>query len=87
MKRRRFLGRSMAAGMALTGAEALKPATQAQPSQLPSKFIPTAFASRRSEYSPFATSDYYTFADDLVVERNRPGKPPSGEGARRHPAA
>lgn len=47
MKRRRFLGRSEAAGMALTGAKALKPviaapATQAQPAHLPSKFIRTA---------------------------------------------
>lgn len=84
MKRRRFLGRSVAAGMALTGAKALRPAiaapaTQAQPANLPSKFIPMAYASRRSEYSPFATSDYYTFADDLVVERNRPGKPHQGK--------
>lgn len=84
MKRRRFLGRSVAAGMALTGAQTLKPAiaapaTQAQPSSPPSKFIPAAYASRKSEYSPFSTSDYYTFADDLVVERNRPGKPHRGK--------
>lgn len=84
MKRRRFLGRSVAAGMALTGAQTLKPAiaapaTQAQPSSLPSKFIPAVYASRRSGYSPFSTSDYYTFADDLVVERNRPGKPHQGK--------
>jgi LmbE family N-acetylglucosaminyl deacetylase len=84
MKRRRFLGRSMAAGMVLTGAEALKPvsaarADQAQASDLPSKFTPTAYSVRRSAYSPFATSDYYTFADDLVVERGRPGKPHQGK--------
>jgi len=84
MKRRRFLGRSMAAGVALTGAEALESvrparAAETQPSDLPSKFTPAAHALRRSAYSPFATADYYTFADDLVLEHNQPGKPHQGK--------
>ncbi len=84
MKRRMFLGRSMAAGMVLSGSEALAPAragraAQAQPSDLPSKFTPAAYASRRSAYTPFATSDYYTFADDVVLEHNQAGKPHQGK--------
>ena len=84
MKRRKFLSRSVAAGAALGGAAALgQPppagAAQAQRRDLPSRFTPSAYATRRSAYSPFTTPDYYTWADDLVIERNRPGKPHRGK--------
>jgi LmbE family N-acetylglucosaminyl deacetylase len=74
----------MAAGMALGGAAALQApqpahAAQSQPSDLPSKFTPAAFSVRKSAYSPFTTPDYYTFADDLVLERARTGKPHQGK--------
>lgn len=46
---------------------------------LPSRFTPAAYAFPRSGYSPFAATDYYLFADDLVVERSRPGKPHQGK--------
>jgi LmbE family N-acetylglucosaminyl deacetylase len=38
-----------------------------------------AYANRSSGYSPFTTPDYYTYADDLVIERNQPGKPHQGK--------
>jgi len=84
MKRRKFLGRSMAAGIAVGGVASLQPsgaarAAQAPRSDLPSKFTPTAYAVRRSAYSPFTTPDYYTYADDLAIERTRPGKPHQGK--------
>src|SRR6266480_824823 len=88
MERRKFLRRSMAGGVAsgvaagLAGA--LKPASGAQAgngrhSDLPSKFTPAAHSLSHSGYSPFTTPDYYTFTDDLVIERNRPGKPHQGK--------
>jgi LmbE family N-acetylglucosaminyl deacetylase len=48
-------------------------------SDLPAQFKPTAYAFPRSGYGPFAATDYYTFADDLAIERNRPGKPHAGK--------
>ena len=74
----------MAGGMALGFAGAVKPAPGAQAasgrhSDLPSKFTPSAYSNPSSHYSPFATSDYYTYADDLVIERNRTGKPYQGK--------
>src|SRR5437667_11650069 len=74
MERRKFLRRSAAGGMALASAG---PVTAK--SDLPSKFTPTAYARPTSNYSPFTTPDYYTFTDDLVIERNRPGKPHQGK--------
>ena len=67
----------MATGMALGGAPA-HPAA-APPPDLPSKFTPAAYANPASRYGPFATPDYYTYADDLVIERNQPGKPHQGK--------
>jgi len=84
MKRRRFLGNSIAGGIALGAAPALSPspppqATGQRRSDLPANLTPTAYANRSSGYNPFATPDYYTYADDLVIERNRPGKPHQGK--------
>src|SRR5437879_6361546 len=84
MERRKFLRRSMAGGMALGIAGGVKPAPGAQAasgrhSDLPSKFTPAAYSLPSSKYSPFTTPDYYTYADDLVIERNRPGKPHAGK--------
>jgi len=84
MRRRKFLGSSIPGGIALTAAPALAPSpppqTSGKPrSDLPANVTPTAYANRRSGYNPFATPDYYTYADDLVIERNRPGKPHQGK--------
>lgn len=82
MKRRRFLGGS-AAGMAFGGAgmpaapEAL--AAQTGSPALPAGMTPAAYPTRRSAYSPFTTPDYFTYASDLEVERERPGKPHRGK--------
>jgi len=76
MQRRDFLTAGVTAG-ALP--EAVPPgqtsASRTDPA-LPRGVTATAYANRRSNYSPFTTPDYYTWADDLVIERNRPGKPP-----------
>jgi LmbE family N-acetylglucosaminyl deacetylase len=84
MKRRKFLGQSVAhAGVG--GAAALAPRSAAaqaagQPrSDLPARFTPAVYANRGSRHNPFATPDYYGYADDLVIERNRPGKPHAGK--------
>ena len=83
MRRRKFLGRSLAGGVALGAAPALSPLPPPQEagrrSSLPSNVTATAYANRSSGYSPFTTPDYYTYADDLVIERNRPGKPHQGK--------
>jgi LmbE family N-acetylglucosaminyl deacetylase len=77
MERRKFLKGSLAGG-AVAPAGAAEPA-QSRTSSLPAKFTPTAYSVPKSAYSPFTTPDYYTYADDLVVERNRPGKPHAGK--------
>jgi LmbE family N-acetylglucosaminyl deacetylase len=82
MRRRRFLGRSIA-GLGAGGA-ALAPSQAAQTAQrrstdLPSRFTPAAYANRSSPHNPFATPDYYQYADDLTIERNNPGKPHQGK--------
>ncbi|MGH8104551.1 MAG: hypothetical protein ACREJQ_08530 [bacterium] len=70
--------------MALSGARALPPAltaqeAQAPPANLPAKFTPAAYSNPPSKFNPFGTPDYYTYADDLVIERNQPGKPHQGK--------
>ena len=45
----------------------------------PGNAIPAAYSNTRSGYSPFTTPDYYSYADDLKVERNVPGKPHQGK--------
>ncbi|HLJ17330.1 MAG TPA: PIG-L family deacetylase [Bryobacteraceae bacterium] len=89
MDRRKFFSRSVAAGVtmgstAIGGAPMLQRSLPAQPppakhSDLPSRFTPSAYSFPRSEWTPFATSDYYMYADDLVIEHNRPGKPHQGK--------
>ena len=76
MERRKFLGRSVAGGIALGGGPVW---SQGRSADLPARFTPAAWANRSSGYSPFTTPDYYTYADDLVIERNRPGKPHQGK--------
>src|SRR5688572_6269469 len=84
MKRRGFLGRFMTMGIAFGGAAALPPVLTSQEAQtpatnLPAKFTPAAYANPPSKLNPFATPDYYTYTDDLVIERNQPGKPHQGK--------
>lgn len=86
MKRRKFLTQSAAAGAA---AAAVPPAALAQqparpgasgaPLQLPPKTAPAAYANRRSGWSPFTVPDYYSYADDLQIERAAKGKPHQGK--------
>jgi len=56
-----------------------KPAAAAHSADLPSKFTPSAYATTKTGYSPFTIPDYYTFASDLTIERNVPGKPHAGK--------
>jgi len=49
------------------------------PAAVPARFTPTAYANSRTGYNPFSTPDYYTYADDLAIERNQPGKPHRGK--------
>ena len=84
MQRRRFLSRSAAAGVAAGFGATLKAASDAQSpsgpsSDLPSKFTPAAHSIPHSNYSPFTTPDYYTFADDLIIEHNASNKPHQGK--------
>ena len=84
MKRRTLLGGSVAGGMALGGAGALGSSSQTQAadsarSALPPGVIPSAYAVPHSEYGQFGTPDYFGYANDLVIERNRQGKPHQGK--------
>jgi LmbE family N-acetylglucosaminyl deacetylase len=80
MKRRKFLittaplSAAAAAVPAQTGPSAN---TDAKP--LPEPLRPVAFRNPTSRYSPFTTPDYYTYADDLVIERPQSGKPHQGK--------
>jgi LmbE family N-acetylglucosaminyl deacetylase len=83
MRRRKFLNDSVA-GLGLGTAAALPAASQVPPgekrrSDLPAKFTPAVYANAGSQHNPFATPDYYQYADDLTIERNRPGKPHAGK--------
>src|SRR5687768_6072759 len=84
MRRRRFLGRSMTTGIALGAAAAVPPALAAQqaasrPASLPAKLTPAAYSNPPSQFNSFGTPDYYSYTDDLVIERNVPGKPHQGK--------
>lgn len=84
MKRRNFLGKSMAGGLALGGAGVLadpQPGQAAdQPrSALPAGAAPSAYTVPHSEYGAVTTPDYFVYANDLVIERNQPGKPHKGK--------
>ncbi len=65
----------------LGGAAALPQLSPAhgQTANLPPKFTPAAYSVPRSPNSAFLTADYYTYADNLVIERNQPGKPHRGK--------
>ena len=83
MDRRKFFGRSVAGSVAL-GVAALDRPAAAQSggtprSDLPSRFTPSAYSVPSTKYSPFTVPDYYTYADNLVIERNQPGKPHAGK--------
>jgi hypothetical protein len=67
--------------MALGGAAALQQQSRAygQTSNLPPKATPSAYSVPRSPNSPYLTPDYHTYADNLVIDRNRPGKPHEGK--------
>src|SRR5690349_7978243 len=83
MQRRKFLRGSVAGGAALGGLAAARALDAQQAarrhSDLPSKFTPSAYSVPSTKYSPFTTPDYQTYADDLVIERNQPGKPHAGK--------
>jgi LmbE family N-acetylglucosaminyl deacetylase len=68
----------------LGGAPALpqsrrKSAAGTRGSDLPPQFTPSAFATTKTGYSPFTIPDYYTFANNLTVERDVPGTPHAGK--------
>lgn len=83
MDRRKFFGRSAAGGLAFGGMVALDRPLQAQTStprsDLPSRFTPSAYSVPSTKYSQFTVPDYYTYADNLTIERNQPGKPHAGK--------
>jgi len=83
MDRRDFLGNSIATGVGLSisSAAAQGPEQSVAPRKtpLPPGITPAAFANTSSGFSPFTTPDYYTYADDLVIEGNQPGKPHAGK--------
>ena len=83
MMRRKFLSSSMTGagmgGAAALGAGESARAAQAPRSNLPARFTPAAYANTASKNNPFATPDYYEYTDDLVIERNQPGKPHKGK--------
>jgi LmbE family N-acetylglucosaminyl deacetylase len=68
-------------GVGLGGSAELESAqaAQARSSDLPSRFTPAAYSNVGSKHNPFATPDYYQYTDDLVIERNIPGKPHKGK--------
>src|ERR1035437_3984319 len=80
MERRSFL----TGAAALSGAPALAQSAADKDgverhSGLPAKFTPCAYATTKTGYSPFTVPDYYTFADDLSIERSVAAKPHSGK--------
>jgi hypothetical protein len=81
MKRRRFLTRSMGMGAALgaVSAETVRTPSATAAIRPPGNATPAAYVNTHSGYSPFTTPDYYSYADDLKVERNVPGKPHAGK--------
>ena len=79
MRRRKFLSTPAAAAAPLA-AQTAQPASNAPtPARLPEPLRPTAFSNLSSGFSPFTTPDYYTYADNLIIERPRPGKPSQGK--------
>ena len=80
MRRRKFLAGAAALGSvpALAQSSRNAGAPTRHPS-LPSRFVPSAYATTKTGYSPFTIPDYYTFASDLTIERGAPGKPHAGK--------
>lgn len=79
MERRKFIGKSVLSGAAVGSASAQAPRTGKKASILPSGYTPAVYSNSRSGWSPFTTPDYYSYADDLVLERSQPGKPHQGK--------
>ncbi len=75
MRRRKFLGASAAAPAAFPVAA---PTPAPAKTKLPGAIRPAAYANPNSGYSPFTTPDYYSYTDDLMIDRARPGKPHQG---------
>jgi LmbE family N-acetylglucosaminyl deacetylase len=81
LKRRRFLTRTITAGAGLgaVSAQTVGPPATAAAIKPPGNATPAAYSNVRSGYSPFTTPDYYSYADDLKIETNVPGKPHKGK--------
>ena len=80
MRRRKFLAGLGALGAVPAWKQAPgKAGAAASPSALPAKFTPSAFANDKTQFSPFTIADYFTYADDLVIERDAPGQPHAGK--------
>jgi len=79
MRRRKFLSASVPISAAAAAAQPAPPQPATTRSPLPAPLRPAAFANPSSGYSPFTTPDYYTYTDDLTIERPTPGKPHQGK--------
>src|SRR5262245_62113028 len=83
MKRRKFLTHSTLAGAALPAALPAQTTDRAPTPTarlpLPAKVSAAAYANKRSGWSPFTVPDYYSYADDLQIERPVAGKPHQGK--------
>jgi len=84
MKRRKFLGTAVTGGLALGDAAALQDPGRMQAAGRPSPALPpgvtpSAYTVPHSEYGASTTPDYFVYTNDLVIERNRPGKPHKGK--------
>ena len=86
MKRRKFLTQSAVVGAAGAALPAIgvvqaksRPTAPVSPGSLPGKATAAAYANKRTGYSPFTVPDYYSYADDLQIERAAPGKPHQGK--------
>ena len=80
MRRRKFLAGTAALGAVPALAQANQsPAARERSPDLPARFTPSAWATRKTGYTPFAVPDYFTFASDLAVVRNVTGKPHTGK--------
>ena len=78
MQRRKFLaGAGTLGALPVLGQAQGQSVTPERHSDLPAKFTPCAYANPRPQYS--SLTDYYTYADDLVIERDAPGKPHAGK--------
>jgi LmbE family N-acetylglucosaminyl deacetylase len=58
---------------------AQRPGTPTPKVERPAQYTPSTYANAKSGFSPFTVPDYYTFTNDLVIERDQPGKPHQGK--------